>query len=75
MERESAPVLMSLFWSETCSQDLHQTFQNSYISSTENKQSIDNLPRRQSNYREKSGGNFHVSRHSNISTPAPWVCN
>ena len=44
MERESAPVLMSLFWSETCSQDLNQTFQNLYISSTENKQSIDNLP-------------------------------
>ena len=52
MERESIRIPMSLFWSGTCSQDLHQTFKNSYINSTEKKHSIDNLPRRHSNYGE-----------------------
>ena len=75
MERESIPIPMSLFWSGTCSQDLHQTFKNSYISSTENKHTIDNLPRRYSNYGEESGGNLNESRHINISTTTPRFCN
>ena len=45
MERESISIPMSLFWSGICFQDLHQTFENSYINSTENKHLIDNLPR------------------------------
>ena len=62
MERESIPILMALFWPGTCSQDLHQTFKNSYINSMENKHSIDNLPQQYSNYGEESGGNLNDSR-------------
>ena len=65
---------MSLFWSGTCSQDLHQTFKNSYINSRENKHTIDNSPRQYSNFGEESGGNFNESRHSNISTATPRFC-
>ena len=75
MEKEYISIPMSFFWSGICSQDLHQTFENSYISSTENKHLTDNLPRRYSNYVEESGGNLNESRHSNISTPAPRFCN
>ena len=73
MERETIPIHMYLVWSVTCSQDLHQTFKNSYINSTGNKHSIDNLPRH-FNYREESGRNLNESRHSNISTPTPRFC-
>ena len=66
---------MSWLWSGTCPQDLHQTFKNPHISSAENKYSIDNLPRRYSNYGEESVGNLNESRHSNISTPTPRFCN
>ena len=66
---------MSLFWSGTCSQDLHQTFKNSYIISTEDKHTIDNLPQRYSYYGEESGGNLNESRHSNISTATPRFYN
>ena len=55
MKRKSIPVSMSLFWSGTCSQDLHQTFKNFYINSRENKHKIDNLPRGHSNYQQESG--------------------
>ena len=75
MERESISIPMSLFWSGICFQDLHQTFENSYINSTENKHLIDNLPRWYSNYVEESGGNLNESRHSNISTPTSRFCN
>ena len=75
MERESIPFPISLFWSEICSQDLHQTFKNSYINSIENKLPIDNLPWQYSNYGEESGGNLNESRHSNISTTTPRFCN
>ena len=43
--KENLNQFLSLFWSGTYSQDLHQTFKNSYISSTENKHPTDNLPR------------------------------
>lgn len=75
MERGSIPIPMSLFCSGTSSKDLHQTFKNSYINSTQNKHSTNNLPGRNSNYGEESVGNPNESRHCNISTSRPRFCN
>ena len=44
-QKENLNQYLSLFWSGTYSQDLHQTFKNSCINSTENKHPTDNLPR------------------------------
>ena len=63
VESESIIVPISLFLRGICSEDLHENSNDFYVSSQENKHSIQNLSQQHSNNRKEFGGNLNESRH------------